>query len=399
MSKSTIAAVPEYLQKCALCTASPALRFGMYLPIWRRESWNKVENTARSALPKVAELTEYDRKIAQALRKRQAALGKQAVNRHSGDLHMRVLATSVSPFTTGLGNEHPLENGFAFLNPYGLPYLPGSGIKGALRRAAEELAHREFTDTDNGWTPPDVQRLFGFEPLKSREPHTRGALSFRDVVPQITAEDLSVEIMTPHQSHYFQGKEHPHDSGDPIPIHFLAVPPGSRFDFDVVADARLLGCLSGRWKELLEQAFEQAFKWLGFGAKTSVGYGAMQRDTKREEREAREEEERRRQKEEQKRREEELAKMSPVQRAIREYLDTRRNKQVDEITDIITEVKKGRWKGEEKLEVAQWLKDRMQKSTNRNTTWREKTSKKNPERDRAYQKTRLVLEWLQETSE
>jgi CRISPR-associated protein Cmr6 len=33
-----------------------------------------------------------------------------------------------------------------------------------------------------------------------------------------------------------------------------------------------------RWKTLLTAAFAHAFQWLGFGAKTAVGYGAMQVD-------------------------------------------------------------------------------------------------------------------------
>ncbi len=33
-----------------------------------------------------------------------------------------------------------------------------------------------------------------------------------------------------------------------------------------------------QWKKLLTQAFEHAFSWCGFGAKTAVGYGAMERD-------------------------------------------------------------------------------------------------------------------------
>ncbi|HWO99019.1 MAG TPA: RAMP superfamily CRISPR-associated protein [Methylococcus sp.] len=64
---------------------------------------------------------------------------------------LKLEATGVAPFTTGLGNEHPLENGFAFLNPYGLPYLPGSGVKGILRQAARELA-------SGTWGEPWVER-------------------------------------------------------------------------------------------------------------------------------------------------------------------------------------------------------------------------------------------------
>ena len=38
----------------------------------------------------------------------------------------------------------------------------------------------------------------------------------------------------------------------------------------------------GRWKRLVKAAFEHAFKWLGFGEKTAVGYGTMESDPRAE---------------------------------------------------------------------------------------------------------------------
>jgi CRISPR-associated protein Cmr6 len=112
----------------------------------------------------------------------------------------------------------------------------------------------------------------------------------------MAGNSLLVEIMTPHQSHYYQqkaqaGSTTPHDSGQPNPICFLTVPPGSRFIFYVVCDEKHLRHVTQRrdphapdllaegeshWKTLLCAAFQHAFQWLGFGAKTAVGYGAMQ---------------------------------------------------------------------------------------------------------------------------
>ena len=131
----------------------------------------------------------------------------------------------------------------------------------------------------------DLDVLFGSEALDG-ENHLRGVLSFWDVIPQIEGNSLMVEIMTPHQGHYYQqqnvaGSSTPHDSGSPIPISFLTVPPKSKFAFHVVCDNARLEHLApdlannDRWKELLTEAFEHAFEWLGFGAKTSLGYGAM----------------------------------------------------------------------------------------------------------------------------
>ena len=328
-----IAALPEYLGK-DFSQASPGLRFGMYLPLWgmnqRNEELNwtthdiahevrgqqhqerevKKENKV-TALQQACALSKSDKDIAKAMLQRQGQTF-EGVKPAQG---LRLQATAIAPFTTGLGNEHPLENGFAFLNPYGLPYLPGSGVKGVLRAAAQELANGEWGASDwstdlrhevherngkNGqrlFDATDLDVLFGSEALDG-ENHLRGVLSFWDVIPQIEGNSLMVEIMTPHQSHYYQDKDFagstsPHDSGSPNPISFLTVPPKSQFAFHVVCNAAQLEHLApdlaanDRWKTLLTESFEHAFAWLGFGAKTSVGYGAMGRDTKAEAKQAR----------------------------------------------------------------------------------------------------------------
>lgn len=355
-----VAAVPSYLERYIrdrqnYLAASPALRFGLLLQIWttrqdqetevdrraRAKSpegeeirqalasqgmdyviewlvgkkrlsglWEKNDFGARSAWQRVAQLTPHDKARVRALADRQKALW-QNVSRAQA---LRLEAVATAPFTTGLGNEHPLENGFAFLNPYGLPYLPGSGVKGVLRQAARELAQGIWGDS-KGWSeelrydwplkrdpdqPPlklsmfDV--LFGREAAEGEQEHFRGVLAFWDVIPQIKGDGLLVEIMTPHYTHYYQQKpgdgkqpsgeqqqrvQSPHDSGQPNPICFLTVPPGSRFVFHVTCDVGRLEQIAADlareelWKKLLVSAFEHAFRWLGFGAKTAVGYGVM----------------------------------------------------------------------------------------------------------------------------
>ena len=181
-------------------------------------------------------------------------------------------------------------------------------------QAARELARGDWDDA-HGWStdllPSPSGRgvggeglsmldvLFGRETPAGDSDHVRGVLSFWDVIPEIRGDSLHVEIMTPHQGHYYHWKkdrngnpieESPHESGPPIPIQFLTVPPGSDFAFHVVCDLPRLRRLApelaqdGQWKTLLNAAFEHAFEWLGFGAKTAVGYGAMQSPAQRERR-------------------------------------------------------------------------------------------------------------------
>ncbi|WP_396434236.1 type III-B CRISPR module RAMP protein Cmr6 [Limnohabitans sp.] len=374
-----IAAIPEYLGN-DFKSASPGQRFGMYLPIWtaradqeadvrkRAEAKSREGDEVSSLLSKgmeavIAALRQRDRKPLAGLwdkndfASRQAwrdvcALNKGDIERikalvarqseqvttfGASDL-LRLQATAIAPFTTGLGNEHPLENGFAFLNPYGLPYLAGSGVKGVLRAAAQELASGQWDSKEwhhaedlhpevhnkhgqRMFDASDLDVLFGSEALNG-ENHLRGVLSFWDVIPQIEGNSLMVEIMTPHQSHYYQdkavaGSTSPHDSGSPNPISFLTVPPNSRFAFHVVCDTARLQDLAPdlanneRWKALLTEAFEHAFAWLGFGGKTSVGYGAMEseamRQQKRDEAKKREDEAREQKKQQDAQRQEQSA--------------------------------------------------------------------------------------------
>lgn len=269
-----IAAVPDYLGT-DFSTASPGLRFGMYFSGWTND-WKKAipdqKKNEQPFLKLACNLTDNDKATMKQLLQRQQACFKAVADDASG---LCLSAESTSPFATGLGNEHPTDNGFAFLNPYGLPYLPGSGVKGVLRQAARELAEGQWGDT-KGWDHDHIVALFGNEDSDHAQ---RGALVFWDVIPQLKGDALTVEIMTPHQGAYYRGEQTPHESGLPVPITFLAVPHGSGFMFHVQCNQSLLQHtaphLQQNWKQLLQAAFEHAFNWLGFGAKTAVGYGAM----------------------------------------------------------------------------------------------------------------------------
>jgi CRISPR-associated protein Cmr6 len=106
------------------------------------------------------------------------------------------------------------------------------------------------------------------------------------------------------------------------------VPPGSGFAFHVVCDLPHLQRLAPelaegeRWKTLLQAAFSHAFAWLGFGAKTSVGYGAMHEDREASARAEAAAEERRRERV----RAEELARMTPNQQTILAFCDFARQR-------------------------------------------------------------------------
>lgn len=386
----TRAAVPEYLGN-DFTNAPPGHRFSLYLEAWQAD-WQLDNKNKTQAIKRVLPLPDDSVKALNALRCRQLKLA-QSLNAEIFD------AFGTAPFATGSGMEHPLENGFAFLDPHGLPYLPGSGVKGVLRAAARELASGDWVGNEN-WEEKYVPALFGSKP--GEDSLERGALSFWDVIPQLPANkvtkkvEMRVDVMTPHQNHYYQDGSTPHDSGQPNPIPFLTVPSGALFRFVVTCDERYLPDerLKGDgWRKLLRAVFAHAYEWLGFGAKTAVGYGAMQIDPEAAaaaERKRLSDEEGRRRLAMEDARKRQLAQMSPVDRAIREYLDGRADKNQPEITALTTGIEQNQIVGVEKQELAQ----RLQAMMKAEQCWKETSAAKNPSKDKDHQRTLKVLSWL-----
>ncbi len=267
-----ICAIPHYLNqvlKNKEFKPSAGVYFNQLLPVWEKD-FKKSKYIPYGKIP-------IDSSMVKAFRERQKSLVHQQ-NKST----LALDAKAIAPFCTGLGNEHPIENGFAFLHPYGLPYLSGSGVKGIIRRAAQELVADKVSNIELNEELFNI--LFGKESEKGEEDekNTRGVLSFWDVIPQ--AEVLEFDVMTPHTSSYYRAKNnYPSESESPIPVYFLTVPAGSTFTFCVSCNQQKLKASTslslpeGRWQEIVEEIFSHAFEWVGFGAKKSVGYGHLQR--------------------------------------------------------------------------------------------------------------------------
>lgn len=201
-------------------------------------------------------------------------------------------------FVTGLGQEHPVENGFTWHPTLGTAYLPGSSVKGLVRAWAEQWEQIE---------KKTLGRIFGEEEQGASK--GVGSIIFFDALP-LTRIRLEADIMTPHYGPYYQNREEksPCDWYAPVPIPFLTVTSGQPFLFSIAprrADAQ--------GEEDLQQVKEwliAALEWIGAGAKTAVGYGRFAVDEiKQQQYEEQREEERERQQQEAT-----LAKMSPIER-------------------------------------------------------------------------------------
>lgn len=148
---------------------------------------------------------------------------------------------------------------------YGVPYLPGSGLKGVARA----MARRRGLDAD-------LHALFG--PERDDEEHRGALVNFLDAlwIPGSPSgqSPLDLDVVTPHHSDYYTGDQPPADWQQPVPTSRLVVAPGARFC------VILEGCYAPRehvqeWIALAEDLLVKGLEELGFGAWTSAGYGRM----------------------------------------------------------------------------------------------------------------------------
>ncbi len=171
-------------------------------------------------------------------------------------------------FVTGLGREHPVENGFAWHHTLGVPYLPGSSLKGVLRAWAREQDVEQV----------DIARIFGPD---DRHTASVGSVIFFDAIPPAPVQ-LQADVMTPHYGPYYQGEQAtipPADWHNPVPIPFLTVANAQTFVF-ALAPRRPNYPQDKQDCETLIEWLGEALVWLGAGAKTAVGYGRFKPNLK-----------------------------------------------------------------------------------------------------------------------
>ena len=164
----------------------------------------------------------------------------------------------------GLAGSGLLETGCAIHHTYGVPYIPGSSIKGAVRSFVQQ----------RGMDAAVIEELFGAEFGANRDDGgLSGLASFHDAwwLPGSAPRPLVPEVVTSHHSQYYvsEGEVPATDMDSPIPNAQVAV----QGSFLFVVEAPVA------WAGLLQKMLVQAAMEHGFGAKTRSGYGLFSEDT------------------------------------------------------------------------------------------------------------------------
>ncbi len=167
----------------------------------------------------------------------------------------------------GLGAEGVLENSLAIHRTWGMPYIPGSALKGL----AASFAHQHL---GAAWHRDGelYNLVFG-------KTDDAGFITFYDALfvsgsgKPIGKQPFAAQTLTPHHKDYYQAKPDkvqsaPADWDDPMPIPFLAAT--GKYLIAISVEEGGENLRTAAWQVLI-----RALEHEGIGAKTSSGFGRL----------------------------------------------------------------------------------------------------------------------------
>lgn len=169
------------------------------------------------------------------------------------------LYTSYPGLLMGVGNAHDasitgaISSGFSLDYVTGLPYLPGSSLKGILRSLFSYPELIEVCLNRDDSIPGLEKELFEHDDV------------FLGAYPISNGRLLDLEFITPHKEEF----------QDPIPITLLKVRPNVEFEFCfLLKDSKNPDISADEKRDLYEKLVLE----MGIGAKSNVGFGRMCKD-------------------------------------------------------------------------------------------------------------------------
>ncbi|WP_419780209.1 type III-B CRISPR module RAMP protein Cmr6 [Maridesulfovibrio sp.] len=234
----------------------------------RNSGSNKPENREK-ALQQMANF-RFGKESAKAYKFAFERLGKAA--QAHGDCEIFEIKTSTRVLL-GTGNASVFEFGFNLNYPWGVPYISGATLKGAVSSYLARNGGKDWEIFDGAEKSRLQVDMFGGR-LQGDSKSYVGLVTFQDAwmcpwEPRDGRGDwFDMDIITPHYTGYYQGESAPTGMDNPLPIKIAALCPGLRFQV----------ILQGpdKHREFVRRILWKLLEEDGIGGKTAVGYGRFE---------------------------------------------------------------------------------------------------------------------------
>lgn len=183
---------------------------------------------------------------------------------HIHELPGRTLAVKFTVdgrMIVGIGAANILESSLSLNRLWGMPLIPGSGLKGLVSHHTRWLADNQ---ADSPITEEHLRELFGTTDWA-------GCVNWLDAWfipdPGVDKSPFTVDVVTVHHQSWYQNPANPpSDFEDPIPSNFISV----RGSFLIAVNV-----LNEAWAIVAMELLKRAVEAWGVGAKTNAGYGYL----------------------------------------------------------------------------------------------------------------------------
>lgn len=251
----------------------------------RVEEENKISLNQEAAVAQALANIKWDTAELEKIRSKQKRRFVCLFRSAFGERASTIIATNEGRLAINLADSLIQNAGIALDRAFGLPYIPGSAIKGVCRAAALD----EISQSSGDQTKELVSRfcsVFGYSKndlkgdlkaqahlFKELEDARKGAISFLPSYP-INHAKIVVDLTNVHYPDYYKsGNQRDLSKERPRPNPFPTVESGAQFAFCLALNNMPI---DEEPKELLNQArkwLEAALTDRGIGAKTAAGYG------------------------------------------------------------------------------------------------------------------------------
>lgn len=178
---------------------------------------------------------------------------------------IQINAETLSNLIVGFGGASTLETSICLDGVTGVPFIPGSSLKGC---------HRDYVTnyTDNYFNNDDEFKLvFGSSKNNiENDDNICGDVIYLNAYPFDINNPFDIDVMTVHFDKYYKGVENWVQSqyDNPLPINFLCVKKSVKFKFNLIIDNQMVNLINN-----IENSFKETLQNHGVGAKTNVNYG------------------------------------------------------------------------------------------------------------------------------
>jgi len=181
---------------------------------------------------------------------------------------IQINTETLTNLIVGFGSSSTLETSICLDGVLGIPFIPGSSLKGCHRDYVTNYKNDFF---DNN----EFKLVFGSSKNNNNDneddDNISGNVTYLNAYPYDIDKPFDIDVMTVHFEKYYKSEKYwwvQSQYDNPLPINFLCIKKGVKFKFNLIISSKI-----NNLQQKIDNSFKEMLQSHGVGAKTNVNYG------------------------------------------------------------------------------------------------------------------------------